>query len=432
MDELSDCERKLQKFCNVCGEYTFKQYRCQITALDNETYTAYFGRAMKRNVKWSPNIICKVCKNALNNWHNKKRNSMPFAIPMEWFDPIDHQEDNCYACKNYHVEGINKFKRKKYDYVGVASAILPFPHNEEFPVPNHPQEYSPTHETFESLPSAVQQTIDPNYVPESKFNAPQLVTQEHLDRIVRKLHLSQTFAELLARELKSVDVLARGVKVTGYRHRQDQFLPHFTLSEDKTYAYCNNIGNLMVEMGIDNYVAREWRIFIDSSKSAMKVVLLYQDSTIKPVPILYSLSRKEDHASMKWILETVGYTNHMWRASCDLKVVTLLAGLQTGYTKYCCAFCKFDSRYKGNQYEKRDWESRTSHTSNEFNVIAEQLIPLENILMPPLHIKLGIVKNFVKRLLRVNQEAFEYLKNEVFPGLSNAKIKEGKNSNYIM
>lgn len=45
--------------------------------------------------------------------------------------------------------------------------------------------------------------------------------------------------------------------------------------------------------------------------------------------------------------------------------------------------------------------------------------------MPPLHIKLGLFKNFVKALLkRGNSVAFEYLKS-VFHNVSDAKIKEG-------
>ena len=41
--------------------------------------------------------------------------------------------------------------------------------------------------------------------------------------------------------------------------------------------------------------------------------------------------------------------------------------------------------------------------------------------MPPLHIKLGLIKQFVKALDR-NSEAFKYLQN-FFPKLSEAKIK---------
>ena len=51
------------------------------------------------------------------------------------------------------------------------------------------------------------------------------------------------------------------------------------------------------------------------------------------------------------------------------------------------------------------------------------MINPNNVLLPPLHIKLGLVKNFVKAI-RTNSDAFSYLK-ELFPRLSEAKLKEG-------
>ena len=44
--------------------------------------------------------------------------------------------------------------------------------------------------------------------------------------------------------------------------------------------------------------------------------------------------------------------------------------------------------------------------------------------MPPLHIKLGLMKNFVKALAKQNSNGFEFL-CEKFTELSQAKLKEG-------
>ena len=44
--------------------------------------------------------------------------------------------------------------------------------------------------------------------------------------------------------------------------------------------------------------------------------------------------------------------------------------------------------------------------------------------MPPLHIKLGLMKNFVKALAKQNSNGFEFL-CEKFTELSRAKLKEG-------
>jgi hypothetical protein len=57
------------------------------------------------------------------------------------------------------------------------------------------------------------------------------------------------------------------------------------------------------------------------------------------------------------------------------------------------------------------------------NVIYKPLVDRRNIILPPLHIKLGLMKNFVKAMYR-NGDGFQYLKLK-FPIRSDAKIKEG-------
>jgi len=57
------------------------------------------------------------------------------------------------------------------------------------------------------------------------------------------------------------------------------------------------------------------------------------------------------------------------------------------------------------------------------NVISPPLILPEKIYLPPLQIKLGLMKNFVKGMDKTGR-GFEYVRNK-FPNASDAKIKEG-------
>lgn len=187
----------------------------------------------------------------------------------------------------------------------------------------------------------------------------------------------------------------------------------------------------MKEMGIYHYRPEAWRLFIDASKRSLKAVLLFENSSKKPVPLMFALGMKENYATMKLILERIGYEAQNWRLNCDFKVLSLLAGMQTGYTKYCCLFCKWDSPAKCNQYEKCDWPLRDQQVVGQFNVVKPPLIPIEKIMLPDLHIKLGVVKNFIKRLVRVDENALKYLKERAFPNLSMEKIQEGKSIFFI-
>jgi len=59
----------------------------------------------------------------------------------------------------------------------------------------------------------------------------------------------------------------------------------------------------------------------------------------------------------------------------------------------------------------------------EKNVVTPPLVLLEKMNLPPLHIKLGLLKNFVKGMDKTSC-GFEYVRNK-FPNVSDAKIKEG-------
>lgn len=97
----------------------------------------------------------------------------------------------------------------------------------------------------------------------------------------------------LAKELKSVNVLVPGVKVTSHKNRQEPFMPYFMLSEDATYEFCQDIPGLVNEMGISSHNPIRWRLFIDASTRSFKVVLLFADSSFKPVPLVYAIGMRK-------------------------------------------------------------------------------------------------------------------------------------------
>ena len=96
------------------------------------------------------------------------------------------------------------------------------------------------------------------------------------------------------------------------------------------FAYCDNIRELMLEMFPDyQYDPNDWPLFIDSSKNSLKV-LLYIDNTRNFVPIALSTDTHENYESMKKIINSIKYKQHLWKICADLKVISLLHGLQLG------------------------------------------------------------------------------------------------------
>ena len=99
---------------------------------------------------------------------------------------------------------------------------------------------------------------------------------------------------------------------------------------------------------------------------------------------------------MKLLLGKIKYDEFKWKLCGDLKAVALLLGIQLAYTKYCCFLCEWYSRDKKNHYVNKLWHKRTSRTLGEKNVVSPPLVLPEKIYLPPLHIKLGLIKNFVR------------------------------------
>ena len=205
-----------------------------------------------------------------------------------------------------------------------------------------------------------------------------------------------------------------------YRGHHEQFKDFF--SQDGGVVFCNDVCSVMEVLGHE-YNPVQWRLFIDSSEVSLKVVLLYNGNRFPSIPLAHATSLKEIYESMKLLLGKIKYYEFKWKLCGDLKVVALLLGMQLGYTKSCCFLCEWDSRDKKNHYVNKLWPKRTSLTSGEKNVVNPSLILSEKIYLPPLHIKLGLVKNFVKGMDKTCC-GFEYVWNK-FPNVSDAKIKEG-------
>ena len=102
------------------------------------------------------------------------------------------------------------------------------------------------------------------------------------------------------------------------------------------------------------------------------------------------------YESMKLLLGKFKYDEFKWKLFGDLGVVALLIGMQFGYTKYCCFLCQRHIRDKKNHNVNKLWPKRTSLTPGEKNVVSPPLVLPAKIYLPPLHIKLGLMKNFAK------------------------------------
>ena len=164
-------------------------------------------------------------------------------------------------------------------------------------------------------------------------------------------------------------------------------------------------------------------MFLDFSVRSMKAVLLHIGNKVASVSIAHSIVFKESYLDMKYQLDALCYNLHQWKNCGDLKRISMLLGLQGGYTKYSCFLCLLDSRAVDRHYLQKEWPARGTLTPGRCNVKSSSLVDPKNVLLPPLHIKLRLMKIFVKALNKDNL-FFKFLQSK-FPAVSDAKHGAG-------
>ena len=90
------------------------------------------------------------------------------------------------------------------------------------------------------------------------------------------------------------------------------------------------------------YDPSEWRLFIDPSKASLKAVLLYNGNEKPSIPVTHATGFNETCESMNLLLRLT--KDHTWNICGNLKVVSLLLGLQLGYTKHMCFFVSMEQQ----------------------------------------------------------------------------------------
>lgn len=414
--KLRYCVNHPDNFCYVCGKFTPKIQRRSITNLVKKAYKLYFDCALgDQDKNFAPHIACITCTTTLTEWMKGKRRAMPFAVPMVWREPTNHTD--CYFCLT-NIAGHSSKTRHTIKYPDVSSVHKPVPHGEGLPIPVCNLQPTASDTSGESESEDARSVEE--YSPESGVRAPHLIQQEELNDLVRDLKLSIHQAELLSSRLKQWNLVAEGAKITSFRSRSSRFSEYFEMQN--AMCVCIDVNGLLLELGVQHN-PHEWRLFIDSSKTSLKAVLLHNGNKLPSVPLAYAVDMRETYENMYLLLKALRYKVYDWQICCDLKVVALLTGLQGGFTKYCCFLCLWDSRDTKNHYTVKEWPVRKSYISGKENVKNTPLVEPSKVILPPLHIKLGLMKNFVKALNREGQ-AFSHLK-EMFPKLSDGKLKEG-------
>ncbi|KAL7291721.1 hypothetical protein TKK_0014509 [Trichogramma kaykai] len=383
------CPKNVDAFCYVCAEFIpKKEHRRTLNKKLESIYKNCFQlNAETVKQKWIPNSVCPKCRQMFSQWERTKEvDKLKYSQPTEWNQPSN--ADYCYVCKT-DVRGYNSAKKDSIKY--------PLDSNDDF---------SESEEEVEDLSN--------EFLPSTeKSSIVRKFTQAELNVLIRDLGLAKDGAEYLASTLKSRNMLEKGINVPYYRIRNDSFKQFFEEKEfdDEKLVICKNVEGLMGEIKTNIYKTNEWRLFIDSSKRSLKAVLLHNTNKYASIPIAHSTTMHETYESMKILLDSIRYDEYKFMICGDLKVLGMLMGQQSVFTKYPCFKCLWDSRDRKNHYTDHKWPERNSLEIEDHNVINSPLVDPKKVLLPPLHIKLGIMKQFVKAL-NESDECYKYLESK--------------------
>lgn len=421
-------------FCYVCALYTPKSNSHPISKTVVTAFEKYFRVAFIPNVTYVPEIVCEYCYRRLTAMlKGNEVEQMRYVRPTIWFSILDHEEDSCYFClSKKKCTGFKYQNRENIAYADCENVMPAIRRSEEFP-------YSPMERALREPDEQQQIDLDyseagpgtsgltSEYVPTAaQTPTPHLITQKDYNDLVRDSFMSQTSAEIVGSRLKEWNLVASDFRVTASRKRGNaaEFDACFSIHEETNLVYCNDIEALF-ECFHFQHVPADWRLFIDGSKASLKAVLLHIGNEHPSIPIAYGRYQKEEYDTIKLMLQLMKYDQYKWKTCCDLKMVAIISGIKKAYSKHQCFLCTWEGRKDDLHYIDHIWQMREDRVIGEYSIVLEPLIEAAYIIIPPLHVKLGLIKNFLKALYRTNPDILEYLTEFFKTQLSAAKVKEG-------
>lgn len=415
------------KFCVVCGLFVPFNKKQKITKAFVDKYEEYFLINMVPNTWYIPEVACNYCYKGLLR---SKQYRIKYVYPVIWLKRSEHSQDSCYFCqtqpKTKKVKNQHRAKIQYHSCDSLKPAVLRSTSNPK--APSEEFHTIPCDYDEESLCIDSRSDIISEFLPTRNQLGdapPHFITQADFDDLVRDTNISQRSAEILGSRLQQWRLVSHDFRVTSVRKRSNEqsFDACFKVDEQTGITYAENIQILFDTIG-HSYNPNEWRLFIDGSMKSLKGVLLHIGNVYPSVPIIYATDVKENYENINVILKLINYDLHRWVICSDLKIVAILMGLKQGFAKHQCFLCLWEGRRRDLHYTDYKWHPRISHQPGQDSIEKIPLVPSSKIILPPLHIKLGLIKNFV-RALDADSAAIFHLK-KIFPKLSEAKIDAGK------
>jgi len=207
-----------------------------------------------------------------------------------------------------HVAGISLRTLSKVEYPSIPSAVRHASHSNNLPVPIFQGfEDSNNEVSSECLTEQDTDNDDVFAASNSQDFEPKASNQNDLNDLIHDLGLPKHSAELLASRLKERNLFLLLKLKFLFTATEKKKLKFF--KQEYNFVFCHDIKELLNALGCD-YVSRDWRLFVDSSKSSLKCVLLSNGNQYASIPIGYSVFLKESYQTMDFVSKKIKYSEH--------------------------------------------------------------------------------------------------------------------------
>ncbi|KAI6657213.1 hypothetical protein LOD99_11178, partial [Oopsacas minuta] len=99
--------------------------------------------------------------------------------------------------------------------------------------------------------------------------------QEEFNYLIMELNLPKVCSVILASRLNKKNILSPGTKITYYCHREEGLIHYF--SQQEGLVFCNDIGGLLLEMGVPQYRPEDWHLFkLDIQQSLRRGMKIFK------------------------------------------------------------------------------------------------------------------------------------------------------------
>lgn len=462
---LNKCRKRLSVLCYVCGLFTPKPKQVQLknNSKIKEWYKRHFRIAVHKDCIYVPGQICINCYTMLRE--QRKHRNVP-SSPMMWERP-DEDHSNCYACLIPSLVGFKWSTRKyiKYPEFPTTNSKQPVydkeqpaieldrPLTESLPDPVRSNPVPLTSMSSLSSQSSIEDR-DEDYIPPSKKKVAAPLKpfgQPSFNDLVRAIKIPPKTAELLGSRLQERNFVNANITYlrteTSFSDKfsNTEFTMTITIKEEvedletgrvlkvtkekvvsNTLSYCNDVHGLF-HLFQHEHKPEEWRLFLDGSSTSLKAVLLHNGNQRPSVPLAFSRHCPEKYETMQKILQHIGYDHFKWDTVVDYKLINILLGQMAAASKFPCIFCLWDAKVNKLSYDVKQYPERPEWSDSlpvRYNATKPPLIERQKVILPPLHVKIGLLTQLLKKVFKENSRAAATLIS-IFPRLSKEKIKGG-------